>query len=137
MAEDTTTPLPAPGAPDESRLEGRGRTTIADKVLERLARRVALEVPGVVRHSSGGPGPLGSTLPTSSVERGGDRARVTLSLAVAWATPAQAVAAEVRDAVRRHLADQTGTAIDRVDVTVAALVPEGRRTDRDQRRRVE
>jgi len=137
VVDRTTTALHAPDAADQTLLEGRGSTTIADKVLEQVARRLALEVPGVVRHSSGGPGPLGTTLPTASVQRAGDRARLSLTVAVQWEAPVQRVAADLRDTVRRRLGDVTGATIDRVDVTVAALVPEGRRTDRPERRRVE
>ena len=50
-------------------VEGRGRTAIADRVLERLAARMALDVPGVVRHSTGlDLGPLGVTYPSASAE---------------------------------------------------------------------
>ena len=137
MADENATTLPTSSGGDRTPLAGRGSTTIADRVLEQLARRVALEVPGVVRHSSGGLGPLGSSLPTSSVERGGDRARLALTVAVLWDVPAPVVVAELRDTVRRRLGELTGTTIDRVDVTVAALVPESRRKDSTEKRRVQ
>lgn len=135
MAEPTTTARRTPDDEDDA-LRGRGRTTIADRVIEGLAARIALDVPGVVRHSSGGPGPLGSTLPTASVEQAGDRVRIALRVAVDWAAATHDVAAGVRDGVRDRLAEVTGKVVDRVDVTVAALVPEGRRTDGARGRRV-
>ncbi|WP_225752802.1 Asp23/Gls24 family envelope stress response protein [Actinotalea sp. Marseille-Q4924] len=150
MAEDadSTLRLPAatgataasPGRPPGGRvepLEGRGRTEIADRVLERLAARFALEVPGVVRHSSGPPlGGLGEHLPDASAESAGERVRVKLRLAVRWETPAHEVAAAVREDVRRRLTAATGKSVDRVDVVVGALLPSSR-VPEDTGRRVQ
>jgi uncharacterized alkaline shock family protein YloU len=136
VADDTTTTLKIPpGDEDGPPVEGRGRTTIADKVLERIACRIALDVPGVVRHHSGPDlGPLGSDLPSASAESAGDRIRLGLQVAVDWDAPAHEVAARVREEVRRRLGDATGKAVDRVDVIVAALVPTGRQQSTDRRR---
>lgn len=120
---------------DGDRIEGRGRTTIADRVIERLARRVALDVPGVVRHSSGPPlGGLGQELPEASAETAGERIRLRLRVAVRWETPAHEVAAAVREQVRRRLGAITGKSIDRVDVVVGALLPSSRVPDEQGRR---
>ncbi|EYR61850.1 hypothetical protein N866_15090, partial [Actinotalea ferrariae CF5-4] len=120
---------------DEGPVVGRGRTVIADRVLERLAARLALEVPGVVRHSSGPPlSGLGSDLPEASAESAGERVRVRVRVAVRWETPAHEVAAAVREQVRQRLGAVTGKSVDRVDVVVGALLPPSRvRTD-DTRR---
>ena len=114
----------------------RGRTTIADKVLERLATRAALDVPGVLRHSAGPEvlSAVAASWPQATAESAGERVSVTVSLALDWDAPAREVAAQVRERVRRRLAEQTGKSVDRVDVTVAALVPSQRRdTTRDRR----
>lgn len=109
-----------------------GKTTIADKVLERLATGAALEVPGVLRHR---PGPdvlaaVTSDAPRATVEVAGERVRIDLKVAVEWEASAREVAAELR----RHVADQvgrvTGKHVDRVDVTVGALVPARTKTGR-------
>jgi len=105
----------------------RGRTTIADKVLERLATHAALDVPGVLRHSAG-PEVLSAVTtswPQSTADSAGERVSVKVTLAVDWAEPVRDVAAQVRSRVRDRLVEQTGKSVDRVDVTVAALVPPG------------
>lgn len=115
---------------------GPGRTTIADRVYEQLASRMSLDVPGVVPYSAGPEmlSRLTSSLPSASVESAGDRIRLQVQLAVVWEAQAVAVAAEVRRQVRERLERETGKTVDRVDVTVAKLVPadQGR-----QARRVE
>jgi uncharacterized alkaline shock family protein YloU len=127
---ESTAVLPAADAPP---LTGRGRTTIAPSVVERLAARSCLEVPGVVRHV---PGPevlsaFAGSLPSASAENAGERVAVRVSVAVEWPAGAADVARAVREHTRNRLAELTGKTVDRVDVTVAALVPpvtsEGRR----------
>lgn len=118
MGEDTAA---LPLVPDGT---ARGTTTIADKVLERLAARAALEVPGVVRHSTG-PDVLSAVtpdLPRASAQVAGDRVSVDLKVAVDWAASAHEVAASVRRHAREELQRLTGKTVDRVDVTVSALV---------------
>jgi uncharacterized alkaline shock family protein YloU len=112
-------------------LQGRGSTIIADDVLETLAAKNALGVPGVVRHSTG---TLGTTFPTADAETAGDRIRLQLRVAVQWEAKAHEVASAVRSEVRRKLQEQTGKTVDRVDVTVEALVPAARRDDETPRR---
>lgn len=104
---------------------GPGRTTIADRVYEQLAARMSLDVPGVVPYSAG-PGPLSGltpTLPSASVESAGERVRLRLQVAVAWEAEVVAVASELRRQVGERMAATTGKTVDRVDVTVARLIP--------------
>ena len=94
-------------------------------MIERLAARSCLEVPGVVRHV---PGPdvlsaFASSLPSASAESAGDRVAVRVAVAVEWPAGAAEVARAVRAHTRSRLAALTGKVVDRVDVTVAALVP--------------
>jgi uncharacterized alkaline shock family protein YloU len=117
----------------------RGRTTIADRVLEQLATRYALDVPGVVSHSVG-PDALSSvtpTLPRVSAGSDGDRVEVDLRIAVGWDRQAAEVARAVRGAVRDRLASATGKRVERVDVTVSAFVPGGGDRPSGPRRRVQ
>ncbi|MCK6210710.1 Asp23/Gls24 family envelope stress response protein [Georgenia sp. EYE_87] len=127
MAEDTAV---LAGEPPH------GRTTIADKVVEQLAARTALEVPGVVRHA---PGPdvlstFTSTLPQASAETAGEHLTISVRVAVDWGASAQKVAEDVRRHVRDTLQRSTGKTVDRVNVTVAALLTAGQRTQDEGRR---
>lgn len=105
-------------------------------MLERLATRAALDVPGVLRHSAG-PEVLSAVTtswPKATADSAGERVSVKLSLALDWDASATEVAAQVRERVRERLVEQTGKSVDRVDVTVAALVSSGRRdAGRDRR----
>ncbi len=119
MADETAA---RPTARHES---AAGRTTIADKVLERLAAGAALEVPGVVRHR---PGPdvlsaVTSDAPRVSVDVAGERVWIDLKVAVEWEACAKDVASELRRHVGEHVSRLTGKTVDRVDVTVGAFVP--------------
>jgi uncharacterized alkaline shock family protein YloU len=108
---------------------------IADRVLERLAMRIALDVPGVVRHASGPPlSGLGDDLPEASAEAAGERVRLRLRVAVRWEEPAHEVAAAVRSTVRDRLGAITGKRIDRVDVVVGAVLPSARVAENRGRR---
>lgn len=123
VAEDTAV-VPHTVEETAGSATGRGRTTIADKVIERIAARAALEVPAVVRHNTG-PEMLSavtSNLPRVSAETAGDRLGVELTVALDWAASAHEAAADVRRHVGEQLERLTGKTVDRVDVTVAALV---------------
>jgi uncharacterized alkaline shock family protein YloU len=134
-AGGTAGPVTGHAEEDGGRIEGRGRTEIADRVLERLAARFALDVPGVVRHSSGPPlSGLGSDLPEVTAESAGERVRLRLRVAVRWESSAHEVAAAVREDVRRRLGAMTGKSVDRVDVVVSALVPSSRVPEGDRKR---
>ncbi len=104
---------------------GRGRLQISDRALGRLARAVALDVPGVVRQGRG-PHVLSGVIsgyPGVQVEQSGGRVRFGLDLAVLWDAPVQEVAEQVRGQVRSRVAELSGCPVDRADVMVAALVP--------------
>lgn len=115
----------------------RGRTVVADRAVQRLARRFALEVDGVVPRSTGPSivSALTSDLPTVTVESAGNRTWLDVRIAVAWERPACAVAAQVQRSLVERVAEATGTVVDRVDVTVTTLVPPGSASS--ERRRVE
>ncbi|SDF85532.1 Asp23/Gls24 family envelope stress response protein [Klenkia brasiliensis] len=110
----------APPLPDP---ELRGRTTVADRAVERLAAAAAAEVDlatGSARRVLG--------LPVSDPDRPrvtarvhGDEATVEVDLAVAWPAPVGQVARRVRARVAEQLADLAGLRAVRVDVRVTAL----------------
>jgi uncharacterized alkaline shock family protein YloU len=102
-----------------------GRTTIADRVVAKVARHAAAGASTVV---SGGL--VGSDLPQVDVDVAGTRARVRARVASTWPEPAADVAARVRDAVRSQLERIAGVRVDDLVVTVAAVrspEPETRR----------
>ena len=139
MAEEPTAALQPSqavgGAVGDTELAERGQTTIADRVLETLARRAALEIPGVVRHSTGSDLlPMGSDHPAATVESAGDRVRLRLEVALTWGTAVPEVASTVRQHVRRRVSEQTGKVVDRVDVSVVALLPQSRQSTTQERR---
>jgi uncharacterized alkaline shock family protein YloU len=126
--------LPAAGGPDDSDLDGRGRTTIADRVVEKIAAYAAAGV----THATGAPRRvLGVTVdedpdvPQVSARLDSDVAIVTVHLAVVWPAPVHDVTRAVRSAVIGKLTELAGVTRAQVDIDVAALT-----TERTQQRRV-
>ena len=100
----------------------RGRTTIADRVVAKVAAQAATEV----QHAAG----LRRSLAGRSL--GGDRVRATadvdghvttlrLELAVDYPTPVRQVTRAVRRQVVSRVGEYCGMTVDHVDITVAAL----------------
>ena len=110
-----TSPLPDP--------EHRGRTTIADRVVERIAAAAAAEVDaatGTPRRVLG--------LAVSSADRPrvtarvhGREATVEIDMSVSWPAPVRQVTRRVREHVGERLVTLVGLRSARVDVHVAAL----------------
>jgi uncharacterized alkaline shock family protein YloU len=120
---------------------GRGETTIAPVVAEKIAARAASEVDGVGgvlrprlsgmlpwTHAAGRTGP-------ASADAAVDGGTVTLDLTVnvLYPRPVGAVTAQVRERVSRRLAELCGLQAKEVNILVPELVRETRTT----RRRVE
>lgn len=119
MAE--TAPL-APGTGSESDPGGRGRLTVHDRVVERIAAHVASEVPGVAPYRGRLRRLTGQRLPRASAEISGRVTAVDVSVAVAWGTPMDDVAGAVRNAVRERLEVLGGMQVTRLNVTVKHIV---------------
>jgi uncharacterized alkaline shock family protein YloU len=100
----------------------RGRTRIADRVLESIAVRAASEVHGVAHTSGLLGGVLGSGLPSAAVTTAADHVSCRVSVAVRWGDSITATAGSVRRAVAATVADLTGFVVEAVDVEVAAVV---------------
>lgn len=102
--------------------EERGATTIADKVVERVATYAA----GEVAHPEAGRTGLGRLvardLPRASAVVAGSTSRIKVEVAAPWPTPLSALAAEVRDHVSERVTALTGVAVTAVDVSVADVV---------------
>lgn len=101
-----------------------GTLSIADRVLEKIAARAALDISGVVRHRGGVGsvlGPVGdrTALPNATIHAGGSR--ITLSVALEWPCAVAEVARRTRDHVAAEVERLTGVVPLRVDVTVTRL----------------
>nr|WP_221247021.1 Asp23/Gls24 family envelope stress response protein [Gordonia humi] len=115
---------------------------IADRVIERIAERAALNVDGVVRQQGAVGSVLGSSttellglggdLPQAEVDSAGTARRLSLTLALAWPSPVTSVCAQVRRSVADDLEEFTGDRPVRVDVTVRQLIPRGEVARRKQ-----
>lgn len=137
---DTTAQIDPPGGGppttdvpgDEPALgTGRGRTTIAPRVAEKIARRAAAQTAGVCGVVTGG---LDRLLPwvqggsaTADVELGGDdddSVAVELTIGVSYPEPVVEVSRRVREQVVERLTADTGLRVTSVDILVASLVAE-------------
>lgn len=98
----------------------RGHLDVRPRVVEKVARRAAGEVDGVVPSTAGR---LGRThLPDVSSSVHGRRTRLDVAVALRWGLPAADVAARVRDHVTTRVQQLTGLTVAGVDVSVDALV---------------
>lgn len=126
---------PPLGTPDAR--AAAGATVIADRVVERIAERAALEVPGVASEagSLGAAGSIGglrnpTRLPKAAGDIAGGRGRIALSLAVTWPSALAPVAQQVRSHVATRVGELTGLTVDQVDVAIVKVslpAPERRR----------
>lgn len=127
---DSTAVPGGSGAADELPRSGayrqqRTHISIDMKVLEKIATRAALSVPGVIRHSSGIGQFTGRRLPRVSVQMdpGGRAAVADIQIATAWPAPTVAVAQVTRETVGEWIEHSTGVPVLAVNVDVAAVVP--------------
>lgn len=95
-----------------------GRTTVAERVVARVAQHAAAQVSTVIL------GGLTETgLPRVDVELAGQRARMRIHVASTWPEPTADVAMRVRDAVSGALERNVGVHVDDLVVTVTAVRP--------------
>lgn len=115
----TETVARAPQAPDhadtsrgtEIVIPGqRGRTLVADKVVESIATIAAGEVEAVVATRTG----------WADVRRG--ESRIAVEIATTWPLPVSRVAKQVRGHVQERVEQLTGLRVAAVDVTVDSVV---------------
>jgi uncharacterized alkaline shock family protein YloU len=109
----------------------RGNTTLADKVVEKIAAHAATEVEhasGLRRHVAGRE--LGTRSVRASATLDGHVAVLRLELAVDYPTPVKTVTRTVRAHVARTVEQLCGLRVDHLDITVAAL----RRPDTERSR---
>jgi len=118
-APDVAALLPAPGQ--------RGRTTIADRVVTRVAARAVAEVEqtgGAARQLIGitiGP-QTGEGTARVSARTDGHLAMIQLRLSLAYPAPVRALTREVRRHVTERVTGLTGFEVRHVDIEVVSLL---------------
>jgi len=111
-------------APEDTRGH-RGSLVVKDRAVARIATAAALQVPGVVRRSSGLSLLTGRELPRADVTTGGNAVAVNLYVAAEWPYDAAMLTRRVHDSVERQLRELTGLSVHELNVVVAATaVPE-------------
>lgn len=101
---------------------GPGRTTIAPRVVERIAVAAAAEVDATARASGGLTRLVRGRLPRASAVVAGQTSRISVEVAATWPTPLASVAGEVRDHVAERVGTLAGVDVTAVDVTVAEII---------------
>ncbi len=102
--------------------EERGRTTVADKVVERIASIATSEIEGATDKRSGVLRAVRAGLPRAEAVVAGGTSRIKVEVAATWPTPLSRVAGQVRDHVAERITTLTGMTVAAVDVTVADVV---------------
>jgi uncharacterized alkaline shock family protein YloU len=133
----TTTPRPAAAVAEisgraEPRL--RGRLTLSEQVVEKIAGQAAAEV-AVASGRSGGLLGLGSNAdaaarPEVDVDLSATSVDLALKIGIAYPGSIRLATAQVRDRVTRRVEELTGVDVRRVDIDVTFLT-----ADLDPRRR--
>jgi len=110
--------------------EARGRTEIADRVLERIAARAVSEVDqagGAARRLLGVP--LGRdtmrAAPRATAHVDGQIATVQLRMSVTYPAPIREVTRRVRDQIITRVGELTGLDVRQVDIEIARLIRPG------------
>lgn len=99
----------------------RGRTVVADKVVESIAVLAASEVEAVVPTHTGWADVRRGLPRASAVVRRGE-SRIAVEVATTWPLPVSRVAQQVRGHVQERVGTLTGMSVAAVDVTVAGMV---------------
>lgn len=102
-----------------------GETTVADRVIEKIAQHAARQASP---RTSGGV--LGSGLPSVDVTLAGDRARITARIAAPWGSPPSRIAGLAAERIRTDLETYAQVNVDLVEVSVAELVSSAERERR-------
>lgn len=104
-----------------------GETTVADRVIEKIAQHAARQASP---RTSGRV--LGGGLPAVDVTLAGDRARVTARIAAPWGSPPSQTAGLTAERIRTDLESFAQVNVDLVEVSVAELVQSDQRERRVQ-----
>ncbi len=103
----------------------RGTTTVAPRVIEKIAQQAAVTVPGVEGADVGGLRGWFHARDTSvadaSIDQHGGAVSIQIELAMVYPEPVAPAAERVRTVVMEQVRKDVGIGVDRVDVTVAQL----------------
>ncbi|PWJ52798.1 Uncharacterized conserved protein YloU, alkaline shock protein (Asp23) family [Quadrisphaera granulorum] len=137
-SEPTAGPVTDTAATQLAEAGQRGHLQVAERVVVAIARAAAMEVPGVATPTQGRAaskaaglgsqigeqlqGAVGRTLPRAAAQVAGQRARITVEIALIWPHSAAQVAAAVREHVAARLAEYAAVTTDAVTVTVSSVV---------------
>ncbi|MDQ2845431.1 MAG: Asp23/Gls24 family envelope stress response protein [Actinomycetota bacterium] len=127
----TVQPSTAPAEGASSDAETRGKTTLADRVVEKIAARAAAEVPhclGLHRRVVGIT--TGRTAVTADAVTDGAITGLSLSVAIAYPAPIISTTRQVRTHVRHRVENLCGLTVDHVDITVADVIRPERKEQR-------
>ncbi|MEU0237498.1 Asp23/Gls24 family envelope stress response protein [Nocardiopsis sp. NPDC006198] len=113
----------APAGPSTAPPEERGSTTVADRVVERVALTAAAEHPRVRPLAERLGGLAGRGPARAGVRRGGSRVALRLEIAVAYPSPLARTAEEVRAHVTATVEALTGLTVHSADIEIVELVP--------------
>jgi uncharacterized alkaline shock family protein YloU len=121
-----------PGAGRPADQGGPGRTTIAPRVVERLAVAAAREVDATAAARGGLTGLIRGELPRASAVVAGNTSRVSVQIAVHWPESLADVAGRTRRHVTERVAALAGVDVTACDVSVAEVVHRSDLTPRVQ-----
>ena len=120
-----------PAVVESVEMDDRGTTTLADRVVEKIAARAATDVPhalGLTRRAVGRE--FGRPSVRAHAQIDGDVASLQLELAVQYPASARATTRGVREHVADRVTMLCGLTVDHIDITVAVL----RRVDQGRKR---
>ena len=116
-ATTTTTTLPD---------RGRGLTTIAPRVVEKVATRAAAQVPGAHAASVSGYrsllAPLDASSAAADAHQTSSGVRLQLHLDVEWPAAVGSIAERACDAVRAAVLDIVGLELESIEVSIESFV---------------
>jgi uncharacterized alkaline shock family protein YloU len=99
-----------------------GTTTVAPRVVEKLAARAAAGVPGAHEVTIAGLpsllAPLHRTTSTADADMGGDAIGLVLHIEAEWPAPLESVARRAREEVRATVLDLVGLDVGSVEVRI-------------------
>lgn len=104
-------------------VDARGRLEIHERVVRKIAERAAASVAGRTEQSTVWERLGGRQLPHAGARVIGRHVRLDVAVGAAGGADLPDLAAAVRDAVAREVAELTGFTVDRVDVRVDAVAP--------------
>lgn len=119
MTEPTSATLVRKSSSDAAT---RGTTTLADRVVEKIAAHAALEVPGCLglHHRIVGIN-TGRTAVDATAHTDGSITGLTLSVAIAYPAPLTTTTRQIRTHVQQRVETLCGFTVDHVDITVGEV----------------